>query len=172
MLSLISRITQAPSALPRTGSDFSTKLVCLLLLSWFLINALVCFRTGWHCLTVDPRTLLKGKLKDSPTITAGFSAATIHFQKSDDLSRWITGMFDVKQTSGSWDGWEPDMSYCQPCLTKFLEDHVWVWYLNECAQSMCILLALSLPPHNSCFPQRDPCRRRTAGASHTTHIRD
>ncbi|KAJ7825569.1 hypothetical protein B0H14DRAFT_2517835 [Mycena olivaceomarginata] len=89
---------------------------------------------SWHCLTVDPRTLLKGKLKDSPTITAGFSAATIHLQKSDDLSRWITGIFDVKQTSGPWDGWERDMSYCQPCLTKFLEDHVWVWYLNECAQ--------------------------------------
>ncbi|KAF7346974.1 hypothetical protein MVEN_01450200 [Mycena venus] len=89
---------------------------------------------NWHRLAVDPKMFLKGKLKDSPTITAAFTAATEHLQKSGNLSPWIAGMFNIKQTSGPWDGWERDMSYCQPCLTKFLEDHVWVWYLNECVQ--------------------------------------
>ncbi|KAJ7898993.1 hypothetical protein B0H13DRAFT_2664456 [Mycena leptocephala] len=89
---------------------------------------------NWHRLIAEPTKFLKGKLKYSPTVTASFSAATSHLHKSDALGPWIAGIFDVKQTPGAWDGWGREMSYCEPCLTKFLEDHVWLWYLNERVQ--------------------------------------
>ncbi|KAJ7870128.1 hypothetical protein B0H13DRAFT_2350623 [Mycena leptocephala] len=94
-------------------------------------------RSDWHRLTAEPTKFLKGKLKYRlyrPMVTASFSAATSHLHKSDALWPWIAGIFDVKQTPGAWDGWGRDMTYCEPCLTKFLEDHVWLWYLNERVQ--------------------------------------
>lgn len=125
---------QAHSALPRAGSNFSPKLVRLLLPSCPVSGCILPLATfsiftsflDWDRLSVNLETLLMGKLKDSPTVTASFSAATKHLQKSDDLGPWIAGMFEVKTTPGAWDGWDRDMSYCEPYLTKFLVNHVWV----------------------------------------------
>ncbi|KAJ7018682.1 hypothetical protein C8F04DRAFT_1150534 [Mycena alexandri] len=33
--------------------------------------------------------------------------------------------------AGGWDDWTSDKSYCRPCLMKFLEEHVWQWWLDE-----------------------------------------
>ncbi|KAJ6574237.1 hypothetical protein B0H19DRAFT_1371393 [Mycena capillaripes] len=85
---------------------------------------------NWDLLSVDLKMFLKRQLKNSHTVTASFSAAIKDLQKSENLGPWIAGIFDVKKTPGAWDGWERDMPYCQPCLTKFLEDHVWGWYLD------------------------------------------
>jgi hypothetical protein len=61
---------------------------------------------------------LKGELKKSPTVTASFSAsfsaATSPLHRTDALGPWIAGIFDARQTPGAWDGWERDMSYCEP----------------------------------------------------------
>ncbi|KAF8179332.1 hypothetical protein K438DRAFT_1254882 [Mycena galopus ATCC 62051] len=113
---------------------------------------------NWDRLGVDLQTFLKGQLQNSPTVTASFSAATKHLQKSDDLGPWIAGMFDVKKTPGAWDGWERDMSYCQPCLTKFLEDHVWVWYLDYRVQKGWV------PPENCPFGYN--CKKIAASRDH------
>jgi hypothetical protein len=124
--------------------------------------------SDWHRLIAEPTKFLKGKLKYSPTVTASFSAATSHLHKSDALGPWIAGIFDVKQTPGAWDGWGREMSYCEPCLTKFLEDHVWLWYLNERVQSRCMLARLVPGSSQSCL-QRGGYRQRTAGRSHAIY---
>jgi hypothetical protein len=60
-----------------------------------------------------------------------FEATVARVRHSDKLGPWIAGMFALKQTPGEWDGWEREMSYCEPRLTSFLADHVWRWYLEE-----------------------------------------
>ncbi|KAJ7735727.1 hypothetical protein B0H16DRAFT_1575207 [Mycena metata] len=34
-------------------------------------------------------------------------------------------------SAGDWDAWTSNKSYCRPCLVKFLEEHVWQWWLDE-----------------------------------------
>ncbi|KAJ7827746.1 hypothetical protein B0H13DRAFT_1917497 [Mycena leptocephala] len=79
---------------------------------------------------------LRSSLKWSWTIRDPFEATVARGRHSDDLGPWIAGMFALKQTPGEWDGWEREMSYCEPCLTSFLEDHVWRWYLEERLKSV------------------------------------
>jgi hypothetical protein len=95
---------------------------------------------------VQPAAFLKNRLKDNTTVTTPFQAALASFRqqhydpdKADDrrddeewLGPWIGGVFDVPRISGGqWDGWKRDGSYCQPCLRKFLDEHVWRWFLWE-----------------------------------------
>ncbi|KAJ7820059.1 hypothetical protein B0H14DRAFT_2834431 [Mycena olivaceomarginata] len=101
---------------------------------------------NWHRMEVPPAAFLKNRLKDNTTVTTPFQAALASFRqqhydpdKADDrrddeewLGTWIGGVFDVPRISGGqWDGWKRDGSYCQPCLRKFLDEHVWRWFLWE-----------------------------------------
>jgi hypothetical protein len=44
------------------------------------------------------------------------------------------------RASTEWEGWEKDLSDSQPCLSRFMEEHLWKWYLGErserCAYSL------------------------------------
>ncbi|KAJ7198045.1 hypothetical protein B0H12DRAFT_603819 [Mycena haematopus] len=86
---------------------------------------------NWDRLPLMLTDLLKNKLKSCLAVTKPFIDLTEHIYNSDAQGPWIAGMFALKETPGAWDGWEREMSYCQPCLTKFLEDHVWKWFLRE-----------------------------------------
>ncbi|KAJ6566732.1 hypothetical protein B0H19DRAFT_1257920 [Mycena capillaripes] len=86
---------------------------------------------NWDRLTVAPVQYPRSRLKYSPTITAPLFPIANHLHNADEMGPWIAGMLALKETSGVWDGWEREMSYCEPCLTKFLEDHVWRWFLHE-----------------------------------------
>jgi hypothetical protein len=63
------------------------------------------------------------------------SIGQIHNQ--DAMGPWITSIFDVPRAAPEWDAWTVDLSYCQPCLLKFLEEHVWRWFLAERVRGRC-----------------------------------
>ncbi|KAF8164480.1 hypothetical protein K438DRAFT_1984628 [Mycena galopus ATCC 62051] len=86
---------------------------------------------NWDCLSLRLSDLLKNNLQHCFLVIKPFVSLTKHIQESDARGPWITGMFALKETPGAWDGWEQDMSYCEPCLVKFLKDHVWKWFLQE-----------------------------------------
>ncbi|KAJ6522177.1 hypothetical protein DFH09DRAFT_1177761 [Mycena vulgaris] len=104
---------------------------------------------NWHRLTLPPIHFLKNNLKNNTSVTVPFAAMLAPLQQAqmqindvapdDWVGAWISSVFDagVRQrttssgTGAEWDGWDKDKSYCQPCLTKFLEEHVWRWLLEE-----------------------------------------
>ncbi|KAJ6472064.1 hypothetical protein C8R45DRAFT_1164896 [Mycena sanguinolenta] len=86
---------------------------------------------NWGHLSPNLSDLLKNKLKSCSVVRRPFIELTEHMYNSDARGPWIAGMFALKETLEKWDGWERDMSYCKPCLTEFLKDHVWKWFLHE-----------------------------------------
>jgi hypothetical protein len=56
------------------------------------------------------------------------------------LGPWITSIFDVPRAAPEWDSWTAALSYCQPCLVKFLEEHVWRWFLDKRVKGGCFYL--------------------------------
>ncbi|KAF8142313.1 hypothetical protein K438DRAFT_1737137 [Mycena galopus ATCC 62051] len=106
---------------------------------------------NWHRLTIAPHSLLKNKLKSNMSLTASLSAVLKPFHDAQErinevapedwIGAWISSVFDfavrerTSSASGSsgteWDGWDKEASYCEPCLMKFLEEHVWRWLLEE-----------------------------------------
>ncbi|KAJ7354202.1 hypothetical protein DFH08DRAFT_804119 [Mycena albidolilacea] len=101
---------------------------------------------NWHRIDVNPVMFLKNRLKHNITVQTPFQAVLASFRQQhhhtdeannswdDDewLGPWIGGVFDMPRISGrEWDGWKQDGLYCQPCLRKFLDEHVWQWFLWE-----------------------------------------
>ncbi|KAJ7821370.1 hypothetical protein B0H14DRAFT_2831422 [Mycena olivaceomarginata] len=86
---------------------------------------------NWHRIPANPIQFLKNKLKITPTVTTPFNAHFHHVSDNDAIGAWISSIFTVPKAGPEWDGWERDKSYCQPCLCKFLEEHVWRWFLQE-----------------------------------------
>ncbi|KAJ7266192.1 hypothetical protein C8J57DRAFT_1469964 [Mycena rebaudengoi] len=101
---------------------------------------------NWHRLSLPPIHFLKNRLKNSTSVTVPLDVALAPFHQAQMLTNdlapddwvgaWISSVFDVaarqRTSSGTeWDGWDKDKSYCQPCLTKFLDEHVWRWLLEE-----------------------------------------
>ncbi|KAJ7251574.1 hypothetical protein C8J57DRAFT_1474442 [Mycena rebaudengoi] len=97
---------------------------------------------NWHRLSLPPIHFLKNRLKNSTSVTVPLDVALAPFHQAQMLTNdlapddwvgaWISSVFDVaarqRTSSGTeWDGWDKDKSYCQPCLTKFLDEHVWRW---------------------------------------------
>lgn len=60
---------------------------------------------------------------------------------NDAIGAWISSIFTVPKAGPEWDGWERDKSYCQPCLCKFLEEHVWRWFLQERINGVLVVLS-------------------------------
>ncbi|KAJ7249142.1 hypothetical protein B0H12DRAFT_708466 [Mycena haematopus] len=99
-------------------------------------------QANWHRAVLNPIELLRGRLKQNSTLWTPLTAAVhAHLKDNPDHARhhwddyadngpWIASVFDVSKTS-EWNGWTKDQSYCLPCLTKFLEEHVWRWFLEE-----------------------------------------
>ncbi|KAF7333267.1 F-box domain-containing protein [Mycena sanguinolenta] len=98
-------------------------------------------QANWSRTQLLPVQLLKSRLKQNATLwTPLHQAVSAHMAdklaNGEDLPSyaadgpWIKSVFGVPKTS-EWDGWTEDKSYCLPCLTKFLEEHVWRWLLQE-----------------------------------------
>jgi hypothetical protein len=62
----------------------------------------------------------------------------------DTMGPWITSIFGVPRAAPEWDAWTVDLSYCEPCLIKFLEEHVWRWFLDERVKGGCFVIPLTL----------------------------
>ncbi|KAJ7841758.1 hypothetical protein B0H13DRAFT_2365548 [Mycena leptocephala] len=70
---------------------------------------------NWHRLRIWPGDLLKGWLKNDGDLSSSLMMAVL----------------EHKETRPEWDSWTAALSYCQPCLVKFLEEHVWRWFLDK-----------------------------------------
>ncbi|KAJ6535730.1 hypothetical protein B0H19DRAFT_1184067 [Mycena capillaripes] len=86
---------------------------------------------NWHRLQIYPTQFLKNKLKLNSSETTPFAAAVGSVYNQDTVGPWITSIFSASRAAAEWDKWTVDLSYCQPCLFKFLEEHVWRWWLQE-----------------------------------------
>ncbi|KAJ7751910.1 hypothetical protein DFH07DRAFT_825852 [Mycena maculata] len=84
---------------------------------------------NWDRLDTDPLNLLKGNLRQNTTVTTPFTGLTAHLYDPPAIEAWISELFTLRQ-SPDFDGWEAEDSYCRECLTKFLEAHVWRWFLD------------------------------------------
>jgi hypothetical protein len=125
---------QAPNALTLAGSTSTPKPVS----NYYYFS----LRTrsphaDWQRFPVFLTNLLKGKLRRNPTIAQPFFAATSHLVNADALGPFIGDLFALTaHTAPAFDGWERTASYCFACLTKFLEEHLWVWWLEERVMSV------------------------------------
>ncbi|KAJ7901543.1 hypothetical protein B0H13DRAFT_1882879 [Mycena leptocephala] len=144
-MTLITAHMQARNALPPAGSPSSQKPVRVSLLH-LSFRPIYSRSTDWDRLILPVSHVLKNKLKYNTSVTVPFTAALAPFQHAQMLindaapdgwvGAWISSVFDVAickktRSRGQWNGWDKDKSYCQPCPTKFLEEHVWRWLLEE-----------------------------------------
>ncbi|KAJ7850714.1 hypothetical protein B0H13DRAFT_52615 [Mycena leptocephala] len=90
---------------------------------------------NWHRLRIWPGDLLKGWLKNDGDLSSSLMMAVLEHKRDAvepwTLGPWITSIFDVPRAAPEWDSWTAALSYCQPCLVKFLEEHVWRWFLDK-----------------------------------------
>ncbi|KAJ7914764.1 hypothetical protein B0H13DRAFT_2659110 [Mycena leptocephala] len=88
-------------------------------------------KANWHRVPIWPGQLLKNRLKNNTDVSTPFMMSIGQIHNQDAMGPWITSIFDVPRAAPEWDAWTVDLSYCQPCLLKFLEEHVWRWFLAE-----------------------------------------
>jgi hypothetical protein len=103
-------------------------------------------RADWDRLSLWPPNLLKGKLKFNTSVSIPFSTAAGNLSQGEhnQIGSLIAALFAVR-TSPAFDGWEITDSYCEPCLLKFLEEHAWVWFLEEEVKSA-FFFSFPFPP--------------------------
>ncbi|KAJ7657235.1 hypothetical protein DFH06DRAFT_1197720 [Mycena polygramma] len=88
-------------------------------------------QANWHRAQLSAYQLLKGNLKRNTSVTFDFMTATGLQRDPDALGPWIASVFEGPRADAAWDGWTKDLSYCLPCLVKFLEEHAWRWFLEK-----------------------------------------
>ncbi|KAF7344101.1 hypothetical protein MVEN_01699800 [Mycena venus] len=87
---------------------------------------------NWDRFPIILTNLLKNNLKLNQTVAQPFYAATAHLVNSDALGPFLGDLFALKiHTAPAFDDWEKTDSYCFMCFTKFLEEHLWIWFLEE-----------------------------------------
>ncbi|KAF7373097.1 F-box domain-containing protein [Mycena sanguinolenta] len=92
-------------------------------------------QANWHRIHFSPTRFLKGELRHNTVLTEAFK--DVEYMEQHEHGPWISKMFDFTSTNtnetkeGEWAGWTSDRSYCQPCLFKFMEEHVWQWFREE-----------------------------------------
>ncbi|KAJ7678652.1 hypothetical protein B0H17DRAFT_1334094 [Mycena rosella] len=147
---------------------------------------------NWDRFPVSPTACLKNKLKSNASIIGPFAQATAHLANLPShslflgihnavnqaaLGAWITEIFDVRRAPGFEvaDGWDVGASYCAACLSRFLEEHVWVWFLEERVKSTCLCVSASMltvpaagwvPPEDCWYGYN--CNTQTHKAAHQT----
>ncbi|KAJ7234361.1 hypothetical protein B0H12DRAFT_1327696 [Mycena haematopus] len=105
------------------------------------------------------RDFLKYPLQHNQILFPPLYALTSHLEDSDALGLFISNLFAFKtHTAPAFDNWERTDSYCQMCLTKFLEEHLWIWFLEERLKGGWI------PPENC--PYGWTCRTQASDRSH------
>ncbi|KAF8157450.1 hypothetical protein K438DRAFT_1861574 [Mycena galopus ATCC 62051] len=100
----------------------------------------------WHRLALPADFFLKNTTQKNSLVTVPLDVALVPFQQvkmlindfapDDWVGAWSSSAFDVavrqRTSSGMvWDAWDKDKGYCQPCPTKFLDEHVQRWLLKE-----------------------------------------
>ncbi|KAJ7501086.1 hypothetical protein B0H11DRAFT_754227 [Mycena galericulata] len=60
-----------------------------------------------------------------------FFAATGYLMNPGALDPLISKLFTWAKGTGEFDGWTPEDSYCFDCLTYFLEENLWRWFLEQ-----------------------------------------
>ncbi|KAF7342246.1 hypothetical protein MVEN_01812600 [Mycena venus] len=87
---------------------------------------------NWDRFPIILANLLKKNIKRNQSITQSFFTATAHLVASDALGPFIGDLFDFAlKIKPEFDGWERTDSYCLTCLTRFLEEHLWIWFREE-----------------------------------------
>ncbi|KAK6996804.1 hypothetical protein R3P38DRAFT_3627815 [Favolaschia claudopus] len=87
---------------------------------------------NWDRFPIYLPNLLKHHLKQNSTITQPFYVATAQLAQPENLAAFIGDLFSfTTRTSPEFDGWMRTDSYCNACLVKFLEEHLWIWFLDE-----------------------------------------
>ncbi|KAJ7800929.1 hypothetical protein B0H14DRAFT_3885345 [Mycena olivaceomarginata] len=87
---------------------------------------------NWDRFPIILTNLLKKNLKLNQTVAQPFYAATAHLVNSDALGPFLGDLFALKtHTAPAFDNWDQTDSYCFMCFTKFLEEHLWIWILEE-----------------------------------------
>ncbi|KAJ7731599.1 hypothetical protein B0H16DRAFT_1583089 [Mycena metata] len=90
--------------------------------------SLLC-HANWHHLNVHPSQFLKSRLHDNDAETEAVEMATADITGTDEIAEWLEGLLSFRE--GPYSSWTADLEYCTPCLTRFLDDHVWKWWLAE-----------------------------------------
>ncbi|KAF8188463.1 hypothetical protein K438DRAFT_2019265 [Mycena galopus ATCC 62051] len=73
---------------------------------------------------------LKSHLNQNMTIVEPFLTATAHLSAApESLGPFITDLFSRR--TDRFNGWKRTDSYCFFCLTKFVKEHLWRWFLDE-----------------------------------------
>ncbi|KAJ7882481.1 hypothetical protein B0H13DRAFT_2048093 [Mycena leptocephala] len=87
---------------------------------------------NWDRFPIILTNLLKKNLKLNQTVAQPFYVATAHLVNSDALGPFLSDLFALKpHTAPAFDNWDQTDSYCFMCFTKFLEEHLWIWFLEE-----------------------------------------
>ncbi|KAJ7852155.1 hypothetical protein B0H13DRAFT_41217 [Mycena leptocephala] len=110
------------------------------------------FRPDWHRLHIWPCKLLKRWLKHNSEFSGSLTVSVVRHEGGNrcGMGPWITTTFDGPRVAPEWDSWTTALSYCQPCLVKFLEEHVWRWFLDERVKGGW------LPPENCSYGYKCP----------------
>ncbi|KAJ7092290.1 hypothetical protein B0H15DRAFT_833361 [Mycena belliarum] len=88
-------------------------------------------QANWDRQQILSTQLLKAKLKSNQTLTFPFAQAAGNLSDPEILGCFIAGFFAMSRRAPGFEDWEVGQSYCQPCLTKYLEEHAWIWWLQE-----------------------------------------
>ncbi|KAJ7243819.1 hypothetical protein B0H12DRAFT_1236303 [Mycena haematopus] len=87
---------------------------------------------NWDRLPALLTSFLKNHLQQDPTLSQPFRTLTARFKDSDALGPFFGDLFEFKtHTAPEFNNWRRTDSYCLPCLTNFLEEHLWIWFLEE-----------------------------------------
>ncbi|KAJ7849487.1 hypothetical protein B0H13DRAFT_2088605 [Mycena leptocephala] len=87
---------------------------------------------NWDRFPIILTNLLKKNLKLNQTVAQPFSVAAAHLVNSNALGPFLGDLFALKpHTAPAFDNWDQTDSYCFMCFTKFLEEHLWIWFLEE-----------------------------------------
>ncbi|KAF8152887.1 hypothetical protein K438DRAFT_1987754 [Mycena galopus ATCC 62051] len=135
---------QVRNALPPVGSPFSHQPVRSLSSTHPLFNP----NPDPRLAPPHPRAPLppQKQAQNNTTLTAPFTAALKPFQETqmriNDVGPddWVGFSTSLGSGSGTteWDGWEKDKTYGRLCLTRFLEEHMWKWLLEERVKGACL----------------------------------
>ncbi|KAJ7450515.1 hypothetical protein B0H11DRAFT_2077294 [Mycena galericulata] len=87
---------------------------------------------NWSLFPTPIPDLLQGNLRRNWAVQdRDFFTATDYFFNPGALDPLISKLFTWARGKGEFDGWTPEDSYCFDCLTYFLEENLWRWFLEQ-----------------------------------------
>ncbi|KAK7059960.1 hypothetical protein R3P38DRAFT_2838738 [Favolaschia claudopus] len=87
---------------------------------------------NWHRFPSRLRNLLKVNLRSNTTIQHSFFEKALKLEYSAELGELYGDLFTLRNdTTPVFDAWKRSGSYCRRCLSRFFDEHIWIWFLNE-----------------------------------------